>query len=65
MRSIISYLFILCIEKLAHAIMNQVRIGKWKLLRLYKNALGISHLIFVDHLIIFSKANPEQVSLVL
>ena len=35
--------------------------GRWKPIQLGANGLGLSHLFFADDLILFSKANIDQV----
>lgn len=59
------YSFVLCIKKLSHIIQEKVLLGNWKTLKLSRNGLCISHLMFADDLIIFSRASNGQVKLVL
>lgn len=47
------YLFVLCMEKLSVMIQQKVADGSWKLIRVTKNGLGISHLLFVDDVFLF------------
>ena len=54
------YIFVLCMEKLSH-IISQKRIeGKWKTVQVSKGGPEISHLYFVDDLILFGQATVHQ-----
>lgn len=44
------YLFILCMDKLSHLIMEDVSKDKWKAMKTGKDGPRISHLMFVDDL---------------
>ncbi|QHO46030.1 LINE-1 retrotransposable element ORF2 protein [Arachis hypogaea] len=54
------YLFVLCIEHLSQLIDAAVEHGFWKPIHLKRDALEISHLYFVDDLILFAEASLEQ-----
>lgn len=41
------YIFILCIERLAHGILKEVNKGNWKPIRMGRNGIPISHLFFL------------------
>ncbi|GMI86798.1 hypothetical protein HRI_002349100 [Hibiscus trionum] len=56
------YLFVLCMERLAHRIDAEVEAGAWKPIRLAKSGTGISHLFFADDLVLFAEANAKQMS---
>lgn len=59
-----SYLFVLCIERLAHEIQQQVNKGKWKPVRASRSGSGISHLFFADDIFLFSKADKAHIQLI-
>lgn len=54
------YLFIMCIEKLSQIISCRVNSGDWKGIKLAKHCPIISHVLFADDIILFSKATHEQ-----
>lgn len=54
------YLFMLCIDWLGRLIHAQISDGKWNLIRLSCKGPDLSHLFFVDDLVIFCKAEMEQ-----
>ncbi|PKI66401.1 hypothetical protein CRG98_013203 [Punica granatum] len=47
------YLFVLCIERLAHLIFDSVEAGRWKPIRIGAQGLPISHIMFADDLLQF------------
>lgn len=49
------YLFILCMDYLSFFIEEEVRKGRWKQLKLGKNNLVISHLLFAHDLILIGE----------
>lgn len=51
------FLSLICVEKLSHAIMNQVVLENWKSLEDSRNGPRISLLICVNDLIIFSEGS--------
>lgn len=51
------YLFILCMEYLSHLIEHKCREGSWTPLKASRGNVGISHLLFVDDIILFSKVD--------
>lgn len=51
------YLFVLCMEKLSHMINMEVERKKWKGLKASKNGPNITHLFYVDDLMIFAETN--------
>ena len=53
------YLFILCMEYLGHLIEQKCTEGVWKALKASRENVGISHLFFVDDLILFAKIDEE------
>jgi len=54
------YLFILCMEKLSFAINNVVLQGHWDPIRLSTTSPHISHLLFADDVLLFTKARKSQ-----
>ncbi|KAK2367897.1 hypothetical protein QL285_081140 [Trifolium repens] len=59
------YLFVLCMDKLSHLIEESIESGKWKPMRAGRNGPLISHLIFVDDLLLFGQAVEENMTTVL
>lgn len=53
-------LFVLCIERLSHIILNSVNVGNWKGIRIKRQGPHISHLFFADDLVLFGEATEEQ-----
>ncbi|CAL1354280.1 unnamed protein product [Linum trigynum] len=56
------YLFTLCMERLSHLISGCVTNGSWKPIRLTTNGPSLSHIFFVDDLILFGEASPTQIT---
>ncbi|KAL5858823.1 hypothetical protein ACOSQ4_000119 [Xanthoceras sorbifolium] len=54
------YLFILCMEKLSHLIVDCVNKGSWKPIAVSRGGPLISHLFFADDLILFGHATFQQ-----
>ena len=59
------YIFVLCMERLAHLISTKVQNMGWKPLQIAKNAPKISHLFFADDLVLFAKASLDQVVVII
>ncbi|XP_057419026.1 uncharacterized protein LOC130713258 [Lotus japonicus] len=59
------YLFVLCMERLAHKINDAITDGGWKPVRLSRNGPPISHLFFADDLLLFGEASMEQMETVM
>lgn len=59
------YLFVLCIAKLSHFISQAVEEGGWKALRAGRRGPLVSHLMFVDDLVLFGEAFERQMDCVL
>ncbi|XP_061350094.1 uncharacterized protein LOC133295304 [Gastrolobium bilobum] len=58
------YLFVLCMERLAHLISQAVDHMRWKPVRIKRGAPQISHLFFADDLLLFAEASQEQVLII-
>lgn len=54
------YLFILTMECLSWDIHMEVKIGNWKPITISRGGTGLSHLFFVDDLMLFAKATKPQ-----
>ncbi|PKI60521.1 hypothetical protein CRG98_018997 [Punica granatum] len=53
------YLFVLCIERLAHLIYDSVSSGRWRPIRVRAQGLAISHIMFADDILLFVEASEE------
>jgi hypothetical protein len=49
------YLFVICMDKLSHLIMEAIDDGKWKPMRAGRNGPLISHLMFADDLLLIKQ----------
>ena len=58
------YLFVLCMERLAHDINEMVHQGTWKPIILSWGGLPLFHLFFADDLILFEKTSISQVDII-
>ena len=54
------YLFVLCMERLGEMIQEEVRVGRWLPLQVSANGPTISHLFFVDDVLLFAKSKPSK-----
>ncbi|CAL1397558.1 unnamed protein product [Linum trigynum] len=59
------YLFTLCIERLSHCILSEVKNGNWKPMKLSADGPPLSHLFFADDLVLFAEANPKHAEVVM
>ena len=57
------YIFVLCIERLSHGIIQAVNQGRWKPIRLTRIGTPLSHLFFADDLLLFLEASYGQVDI--
>ena len=55
------YIFVLCVERLAHGIEMEVQTSKWKPIKLGRRGVPISHLFFADDLLLLAHASMDQV----
>lgn len=58
------YLFTMCMERLSHLIDVEVSSKNWKGIRASRNGPCLSHLFFVDDLILFGEASVQQATLI-
>lgn len=63
--SLSPYMYVICMEWLAHLIDREVRLGKWKPMHASRNRPPISNLAFANDLIIFGEALVKQAQLVM
>lgn len=53
------YLFVLCLDKLSHMIMDIMEKREWDGMKVGNNGPKVSHLMFSDDLILFGKATVQ------
>ena len=58
------YLFVLCIKRVTHCIQAVVENGLWKPIAIKRLGPKISHLLFVDDLLIFVETSLDQVNII-
>lgn len=59
------YLFVICIECLAHIIRDVVGTNKWKPIYINRIAPPISHIFFADDLVLFGDCSVGQIEVML
>ncbi|CAL1399429.1 unnamed protein product [Linum trigynum] len=59
------YLFTLCMERLSHTIVEEVRSKNWNPMRLSLAGPDLSHLFFADDLVLFAEASPKHADVVM
>ena len=59
------YLFMLYMERLSLLISERVEKSEWKPTKITRHGMGISHLLFVDGIVLFAKARPSQMWVVM
>ena len=52
-----TYIFVLCIERLAHLIDMAVGEGKWRPMHVGQQGLSISHILFMVDLLLFAEVS--------
>lgn len=58
------YLFVLCMEKLSLTIQGEVTKGNWIPYKVPRNGPAVSHLLFADDVLLFTKAQGAQARLI-
>ena len=58
------YIFIMCMDFLSQLIQEKCEAGLWKLVKAFRSGPSFSHLFFVDDLVLFAKAIPENCEVV-
>lgn len=53
------YLFVLCMDKLTHLILEVINKEDWIPLKVCRNGPAMSHLMFADDLLLFGKATED------
>ena len=59
------YIFVMCMEKLSHIICDATNNQQWIPLKASKNDHSISHIMFVDDLILFNEATNTQILVII
>nr|XP_025625612.1 uncharacterized protein LOC112717904 [Arachis hypogaea] len=54
------YLFVIVMDRLSQMIEEKVEMEQWRPMRISKEGLHISHLLFADDLLVFGEASKEQ-----
>lgn len=54
------YLFVFCMERLSNMIISKVKQQTWKGIKASSNSPELSHLFFIDDLILFAKADQSN-----
>lgn len=55
------YIFVLCMERLAHIINDSLAYGDWKPIQLNSRSPRLSHMFFVDDLVLFAECSVQQI----
>ncbi|XP_061371831.1 uncharacterized protein LOC133314370 [Gastrolobium bilobum] len=58
------YLFVMCVERLAHLIQAAIQVKAWKPIILSKKGPPVFHLLFADDIFLFAEASMEQAHLI-
>ncbi|XP_031105595.1 uncharacterized protein LOC116010359 [Ipomoea triloba] len=53
-------LFVLCVERFSHLILDSVNSGRWKGIKISRQGPHITHLFFADDMMLFGEATIEQ-----
>lgn len=62
---ILPYIFVLCMERLAHIIKDFVRQGMWKLLKFGRAGTKLSHIFFADDMVLFGESSDNRMDMML
>lgn len=54
------YLFVLCLERFSHCILDSVNSRRWNPIRVGVHGPPVSHLMFADDILLFAEASQEQ-----
>lgn len=55
------YLFVFCIERLCHMILDNILKGLWKPVSISGGEHHLSHLMFADDVVLFAEASLDQI----
>ncbi|GMI90227.1 hypothetical protein HRI_002692000 [Hibiscus trionum] len=58
------YLFVLCMKRLSQAIYDRIEKNGWRSIKFSRSRPGLSHIFFVDDLLIFVEANEPQLQVI-
>lgn len=58
------YLFVHCLERLAHRIQQVVEFDGWRPLRASRSGPPVSHLFFADDFMLFAESSVEQMVII-
>lgn len=58
------YLFVLCMERLGHWIVDAADNREWRPLFLSKGSPTLLHLFFAEYLMLFGEADPQQIDVI-
>lgn len=58
------YIFMLCIDRLEHGINQVVREGRQKLTKLARQVILITHVLFIDYLLLLAEASVSQAQVI-
>lgn len=62
--SLSPYIFVLCMERLSHIILDSIDLKQWRPIRVSRGGPMISHLFFADDLLLFVEASCNQMRVI-